>query len=84
MKRPRLPFEQNSERFSGRINNSPETVGNVKLGDRITFAESEIVDWLYLGGDRMKGNFTACALFRRVPREEAEAAIKRFGMSCGL
>jgi uncharacterized protein YegJ (DUF2314 family) len=79
-----MPFEQDNERFSGRLNNSPETVHNVKRGDKIAFAESEIVDWLYLDGDRMKGNFTACALFRRVPRQEAEAAIKRFGMSCEL
>jgi uncharacterized protein YegJ (DUF2314 family) len=77
-----MPFEEGGGGFSGRINNTPETVRNVKLGDKISFAESEIIDWLYLDGNRMKGNFTACALFKRVPRQEAEAAIKRFGMSC--
>ena len=48
------------------------------------FGENEIVDWLYLDGNQMKGNFTACALFRRVPRQEAQAAIKRFGMACEM
>jgi len=79
-----IPFEQRNGSFSGRINNSPETVHNVKLGDRIDFAESEIVDWLYLDGTRLQGNFSACVLLKRVPRPEAEAAIKRFGMSCEL
>ena len=78
------PFAQSNGSFSGRINNSPETVHNVKLGERITFAENEIVDWLYLDGNRLQGNFTACVLLKRVPRQEAEAAIKRFGMNCEL
>jgi uncharacterized protein YegJ (DUF2314 family) len=78
------PFVQRDARFSGEINNSPETVKNVKLGDTITFAEAEIVDWLYLEGTQMKGNYTACVLFKQAPREEAEAAIKRYGMSCDL
>ena len=55
----------------------------MKLGDRITFTASEIVDWLYLDDNQMKG-FTACALFCRMPRQEPQAAIKRFGMSCEL
>jgi uncharacterized protein YegJ (DUF2314 family) len=78
------PFEQTGAGLSGRINNSPTTVTNVKLGDKITFAEQEIVDWLYLDDGRMKGNYTACAMFKHAPRQEVEALIKRFGMSCDL
>jgi len=35
-------------------------------------------------GRQMKGNYTACALFNPAPRHEAEAAIKRYAMSCDL
>ncbi len=31
----------------GTINNDPEMVKNVKLGDRITIPEADISDWLY-------------------------------------
>jgi uncharacterized protein YegJ (DUF2314 family) len=78
------PFVEKDGRYSGRIDNDPNTVKNVKLGDSIRFGQEEIVDWLYLDGTDMKGNYTACELFRREPRREAEAAIKRFRMSCEL
>ena len=78
------PFTEKDGRYSGRIDNDPNTVKNVKLGDTIRFGQDEIVDWLYLDGTDMKGNYTACELFRRAPRHEAEEAIKRFRMSCKL
>jgi uncharacterized protein YegJ (DUF2314 family) len=78
------PFVEKDARYSGQIDNDPNTVKTVKLGDTISFGPEEIVDWLYLDGGEMKGNYTACSLFRRAPRQEAEAAIKRFGMSCEL
>lgn len=78
------PFVEKDGHFSGTIDNTPETVRNVKLGDTITFDEQQIVDWTYLDGKQMKGNFTACVLFKQAPRQEAEAVIKRYGMSCEL
>lgn len=77
-------FTRANGRFSGKIDNEPELVKNMKLGDTITFEEDQIVDWLYLENDRMKGNYTACVLFRREPRAEAEAAIAKYGMDCKL
>ena len=78
------PFVEKDGRYSGQIDNDPNTVKTVKLGDTIGFGPEEIVDWLYLDGGEMRGNYTACSLFRRAPRQEAEAAIKRFRMSCEL
>jgi uncharacterized protein YegJ (DUF2314 family) len=69
------PFSRANGRFSGRIDNKAELVDNVKLGDTISFGEDEIVDWLYVDSGPMKGNYTACELFRRQPKEEAQAAI---------
>ena len=78
------PFTHANGRFSGRIDNEPEFAKRVKLGDTITFGEDEIVDWLYLEDGHMRGNFTACVLFRREPREQAQAVIAKYGMDCKL
>jgi uncharacterized protein YegJ (DUF2314 family) len=54
----------------------------VKFGQVIDFSEAEIVDWLYMEDGKMRGNFTACALLKREPADQAEAMKKQFGLSC--
>jgi uncharacterized protein YegJ (DUF2314 family) len=78
------PFGRANGRFSGKIDNRPELATTVKLGDTITFGEEQIVDWLYVENGQMKGNYTACVLFRREPREQAEAVIAKYRMDCKL
>jgi uncharacterized protein YegJ (DUF2314 family) len=53
-----------------------------KFGQTITFKEDEIVDWLYLEDGKMIGNFTACAMLKREPPQEAEKFIRQFGLRC--
>jgi len=55
------PFNNDNEWFSGRINNEPDLIRSVKLGQTIAFERSEIVDWIYQDDGKMKGNHTACA-----------------------
>ena len=69
-------------RLSGRINNTPEMVHTVRMGQLITFGRDEIVDWMYMDGGRMKGNYTACALLKSAPKNEAEEFKERFGLTC--
>jgi uncharacterized protein YegJ (DUF2314 family) len=76
------PFRQETSGFSGEISNAPQLVKKVKLGQRITFQENEIVDWLYGEGGRMVGSFTTCVLLKREPKEEAEELMKQFGLRC--
>jgi uncharacterized protein YegJ (DUF2314 family) len=76
------PFEQRNNQFTGQINNTPQLVKKVKLGQTIAFREDEIVDWLYQDGGAMRGNFTACILLKREPRDEAEKFMKQFGLRC--
>jgi uncharacterized protein YegJ (DUF2314 family) len=78
------PFTNDNGHFSGRINNRPESVHSVKLGQTIKFEQSDIVDWMYMDGSTMKGNYTACALLKSVPRAEVEEFKKRFGLVCDL
>jgi len=76
------PFEPRDGRYSGRINNTPRMAKTVKFGQVIEFSEDEIVDWLYLEDGKMRGNFTACAMLKREPADQAEAMRKEFGLSC--
>jgi uncharacterized protein YegJ (DUF2314 family) len=76
------PFEQRKNEFRGRINNTPQLVKKAKLGQTITFREDEIVDWLYQDSGKMIGNFTACVLLKREPRDEAEQFMKQLGLRC--
>jgi uncharacterized protein YegJ (DUF2314 family) len=76
------PFTNDNGQFSGRINNKPDLIRSVKLGQTITFERSEIVDWMYRDGGKMKGNYTACALLRSAPAAEVAEFKKRFGLDC--
>ena len=78
------PFNNKDGAFSGDVNNTPRMVHTVKLGQTIKFGQSDIVDWMYFDGDKMKGNYTACALLKSAPRSEVEEFKKRFGLDCDL
>ena len=65
-------LERRGEKTMGTINNDPNTVTNVKLGDRIEIPEADISDWLYMQGGKMHGNYTLKPLFKSMPAEEVE------------
>src|SRR5687767_12983282 len=46
-------FKERAGKFSGRLDNTPQLVKTVKAGQTITFAEHDIVDWLYMDNGRM-------------------------------
>ncbi len=60
----------------GTINNDPNTVAKVKLGDRIEIPEADITDWLYVREGKMVGNRTLKPLFKRMPAAEVERLRK--------
>ena len=73
---------QHGNKYTGRINNTPRAAKQVTFGQVVQFAEAEIVDWLYMEGGKMRGNFTACALLKREPADQVEAMRKQYGLSC--
>jgi len=79
--RRQSPGTNNGSQFSGEINNTPRVVHSVKLGQT---AQSDIVDWLYIENGMMRGNYTACALLKSAPKNEAEEFKKTFGLNCDL
>jgi uncharacterized protein YegJ (DUF2314 family) len=70
--------------FTGRINNEPRLVKNIKPGQIYKFSRSQIVDWTYVDekNGRTFGNFTACALLSKEPPAQAEEFKRRYGLDC--
>jgi uncharacterized protein YegJ (DUF2314 family) len=75
-------FIQKDGLLIGRIDNTPRSVRNVREGESIIFKESDVVDWLYREDGKMIGNYTACVLIRKEPKEQAEAFKQRYGLNC--
>jgi uncharacterized protein YegJ (DUF2314 family) len=65
-------IERRDGKIMGTINNDPNVVATVKLGDRIQIAEADISDWLYMRDRKMVGNETLKPLLKKMPAGEAE------------
>ena len=64
--------ERRDGKIMGTINNDPNTVASVKLGDRIEIPEADITDWLYMRDSKLVGNHTLKPLFKQMPAGEVE------------
>src|SRR5262249_14213551 len=53
-------------KVTGTINNDPNVVARVKLGDRIEVPETDISDWLYMRNGKMVGNETLKPLLKKM------------------
>ena len=69
-------IERPDGKTMGTINNDPNIVASVKLGDRIKIPEADISDWLYMRDGKMVGNHTLKALFKKMPAGEVERLKK--------
>ena len=65
-------LERRDAKIMGTINNDPNIVRNVKLGDRIEIPEADISDWMYLRDGKMVGNQTIKPLFKQMSASEAQ------------
>jgi uncharacterized protein YegJ (DUF2314 family) len=75
---------QEGDVFTGAVNNEPNWVTTVRLGQRIRFSRAEIFDWMYVERTRrrMKGNFTGCALLKKDTPQEQAAFKRQYGLEC--
>ena len=48
--------------FRGKINNDPELVKNVKIGQSITVEPKQISDWMYINQGKLVGGTTVRVL----------------------
>jgi uncharacterized protein YegJ (DUF2314 family) len=56
--------------FSGRVDNEPVDVKNVKLGETAVAAKDEISDWFYVDNGKLVGGYTLRVLHARMSPEE--------------
>ncbi len=64
--------------FTGLIGNDPQSVRNVKFGQRIQVNSTEITDWMYLDKGKLVGNFTLRVLLDHMPEEQAKEIREQF------
>jgi len=76
------PFRAVESGFQGILANEPRIVRNVRHGQAIGFSRAEISDWGYVREGRQVGSFTVCALFKKMPKEQADYYRKTHGFDC--
>ena len=64
--------------LSGVVNNDPDFVHTVSLGQRIPISVNKISDWMYVRKGKIVGNQTARVLIRRMSPAERKEAQKMF------
>ena len=65
-----LPVRYQEDCFFGTINNEPDKVSTVKVGDEVSIAKNEISDWMYVDNGRLVGGFTLRVLRKHMSEEE--------------
>jgi len=59
--------------LSGVVDDTPQTVHSVKLGQRIPISVDQITDWMYLRDGKIVGNLTMKVLFKHMhPKDVAK------------
>jgi uncharacterized protein YegJ (DUF2314 family) len=66
-----VAYDKKAGAFVGKIDNDPNKVKTVRLGQAVTVRTSTISDWLYMSGGKMHGNFTVRVLLPKMAPDEA-------------
>jgi uncharacterized protein YegJ (DUF2314 family) len=70
------PVSYDGKRFHGTINNEPETVKNVRFGQKASVEVSKISDWMYVEKRKLVGGYTLRVLRDGLPPNERAAFDK--------
>jgi uncharacterized protein YegJ (DUF2314 family) len=58
------------QKFTGRVDNDPNLVKNVKLGQSLSVSPEEISDWMYVDKGKLVGGFTLRAMRDKMSAQE--------------
>ncbi len=75
-------IQRSDDHFTAILGDTPEYIHNIKPGDRVEFEKSDIFDWLYIEGGKVRGNYTACLLLLAGPKEPLEEYRVNYGIVC--
>ena len=67
-----LDIKRNGDKITGRIDNNPERVKNVKIGQTWTFTKEDVSDWMYRQDGKIHGGFSIRVLLKMAPPEQAK------------
>jgi len=56
-------------RFHGMVDNQPDTIKGLKIGDRVSVNPNEISDWAYVDKGTLVGGYTIRVLYRELSPE---------------
>lgn len=68
------------EDYFGVLNNEPEQINSLKLGDVIKIDKNRISDWMYSENGKLIGGFTIRALRNQMNMEEKQAFDSEFAL----
>jgi uncharacterized protein YegJ (DUF2314 family) len=72
------PVRYDGKKFHGTINNEPETVKTVKMGDAVSIEPAEISDWMFIDQGKLVGGHTIRALRDHMNAQERADFEKNF------
>lgn len=67
-------------KYIGIIDNIPEKIKNVKLGDTVKIDKRDISDWMYIKNSKLYGGYTTRLLVKRMSKKEREQFDKESGL----
>ncbi len=68
-----IGVERKGDLIFGTINNEPDFVKSVAMGQRIQIDPGRISDWMYVHNGKIVGNETLRPLLARMPKQRADA-----------
>lgn len=66
-----VDVKREGDKLVGKINNEPEFVRHIEMGQKYEFTEARVTDWLFKRNGKMVGNETLRPLLKRMAKEEA-------------
>ncbi len=72
-------IERKGASITGIVNNDPNVVQSVKIGQRIPIKDEQISDWLYMRDGKMIGNYTLRASMPSLTPEQLDQLSKLLG-----
>ena len=64
----------------GQVDNLPENVSSIKLGDKIEIEKYKISDWFYIENNKLIGGLTIRILRDRMSADEKKQFDEEFGV----
>ncbi|MEO0975208.1 MAG: DUF2314 domain-containing protein, partial [Pseudomonadota bacterium] len=76
------PFRETDAGFVGTLANDPVILTSFEGGQELVFDRSMISDWGYELDGKQVGSFTVCAIFKTIPKDQADYYRKHHGFEC--